>query len=175
MNHPRTSFERLIVSDERQAQSAAPGAWQTSTRVLATTFFLIGAGWVQGATLTGQPALAALAALVFFALVVWKLDPTDWYLEYISACAHIHSLNEELSTTRAGYDRILAESGGRLVANRNLAAENDDLRRTIDGLRATVEGQEKQIAAYRDMLQLDHDARPAEVYTGRTERIEVAQ
>lgn len=175
----RTPFERAIVSDKRQAQSASLTSWQLHPTTITLACLLFGAAFGAGIRQTEYPIVGWIAFLALAVLLSSKMrgffealrDHIESNQQYEAA---YHARGEELHAMCIGYDRILAESGGKTILNRTLAAENTKLRREVAGLQATVAGQSRQIAAYRDMLQLDRDARPAEVYTGPTERLEEA-
>jgi hypothetical protein len=116
MDH-RSPLERLIVSDERQAASAAPGAWQMKTSTITLTLLLIGAAFGAGVQQTEYPGIAWIA---FLALAVFVASKTAGFDEALHAeCAEhnltlaalseagrqLNAAHEELSSARADLER----------------------------------------------------------------------
>jgi hypothetical protein len=116
MDH-RSPLERLIVSDERQAASAAPGAWQMKTSTITLTLLLIGAAFGSGIAGTEYRGIAWIAFAAFAVFVASRMSGFDEALQAEKA-AHdvtalalseagrqLNAMAEDLSSARADLER----------------------------------------------------------------------
>lgn len=170
----RSAFERFVVSDERQAASARPGAWQLSTPVVSATLLFFGAAFGAGIQRTEYPLIAWIVFIAVGCYIASKMDGFDAPIKALELEREAHDKTRGILDRTENERRALQAKAQRLeYALRTSISQCDDLRKQRDGYKQTVEMQAKQIEQLSSLIERFTDtAAPTTVYTGPTERIE---